>query len=197
MEALAKTRKDRIYIVGLESAAYAGMMSYPNYNGKNKPLDHPDIFVMAALAELAGLDLRVLILQRSAKEILASNDHRNIGGAVEPHIMVDNAAALYSQMLLMDHSFYHCMQFRELGALTPQQKESLATFIHPTLVPPIIDQMLSAVHYSENSVHKQMNITEESSLHYHEWLLERRLHLIDSLCHRGQRQRSDSGVLRH
>ncbi len=43
---------------GLGFVTGSGMLSYPNYNGRQKSLDHPDIAILAALAEAVGIDLR-------------------------------------------------------------------------------------------------------------------------------------------
>lgn len=225
MEYLAEQDEARIYVVGLCFVHRSAMLSYPNYNGANKALDHPDIAVLATLAEMAGLDLRVIVLQRSAREILTSTANRDIGRHLEPKILIDNAAALYTQLLLLDRSFYQCVQYRELGKLSGPRRHALAKFIHPTLAPPIMATMLSAVHYGGSSTYNntEANATisnsspasncsysrrmeaklqahrsrvaseaagksasqlaaEESSARYHEFVLEQRLRLIDSLC---------------
>lgn len=37
-----------------------GMMSYPNFGSTEKPLHSPDVHELAHIAELAGIDLRVV-----------------------------------------------------------------------------------------------------------------------------------------
>jgi hypothetical protein len=180
------------------------MLSYPNYNGLHKALDHPDISTLAAAAEWAGLDLRVILLQRDAKDILTSTARRNIGGREEPKILLDNAAALFAQMSLIDPNFYHCINYKELGSLSPVGKDKLAQFLHPSLVPPIIDKLLAKVVYNGPTfVHSLPHFSSRAGVHgenaeklesemrrdlaeqsgkYHEWQLAQRLHLIDQLC---------------
>lgn len=76
-----------LHLLGLCFVKYSAMMSYPNYNGLHKSLDHPDISVMAAAAEAAGIDLRVLVLQRNAQEILRSTQKRQIGPRNSPYLI--------------------------------------------------------------------------------------------------------------
>lgn len=205
MQALAARPGDHLYLIGLCFVHLSAMMSYPNYNGMNKPLDHPDISVLAAIAEWAGLDFRVIVLQRDAEEILNSTARRSIGGNEEPKVLVDNAAALYAQMQLIDRKFYHCVQYRKLGHLNQSKKDKLVDFLHPTLLTPIMDKMLTKVKYSGNksrltlpsfsrqgsggsargSLDPQENEVSkvvELSRKYHVWQLAQRLHLIDQLC---------------
>jgi hypothetical protein len=160
MQSLAALSDSRAYLVGLCFVHRAAMLSYPNYNGVNKALDHPDLHILATLAEMAGVDFRVIVLQRSAREILSSTTSRDIGGSNEPKILIDNAAAIYTQMLLVDPAFYHCVQYRELGSLSQRQKHSLAAFIHPALSVPTIDRMLSAVRYAGST---QANLTSTAA----------------------------------
>lgn len=209
MKSLAVGTGDRLYLVGLCFVKRSAMLSYPNYNGINKALDHPDISTLAALAELAGLDFRVLVLQRSAQEILASTRRRDIGGVDEPKVLVDNAAALYTQMKLIDRAFYHCVHYRELGKMTQNSKAKaqLMHFLHPVLMPAVMDAMLSKVQYAATNTSTSTTYTpartkkhglkasntvaertqenlqlEMRSNVYHEWQLQQRMDLIDELC---------------
>ena len=138
MKTIAAYGENNLYLVGLCFVKRSAMLSYPNYNGINKALDHPDISVLAALAELAGVDFRVLVLQRDASEILASTARRGIGGLEEPKILLDNAAALHAQLQLLDHRFFQCLHYQDIGNLTATQQSELGDFLHPTLIPPIL-----------------------------------------------------------
>ena len=174
MKTIAAYGENNLYLVGLCFVKRSAMLSYPNYNGINKALDHPDISVLAALAELAGVDFRVLVLQREASEVLASTARRGIGGLEEPKILLDNAAALHAQLQLLDHRFFQCLHYQDMGNLTATQQSQLADFLHPTLIPPILGnnnmrplcrlyvlsrnllcagRMLESVHYSSGSTH--------------------------------------------
>lgn len=49
-----------------------GMMSYPNFDGNDKPLQYVDLRLMATAAEDEGVDLRLVYLSRSALDIAVS-----------------------------------------------------------------------------------------------------------------------------
>lgn len=54
------------------------VMSYPNYGGPGKVLQYLDLAMLARVAEAAGVDFRVVYLQRSAEAImLADTSHRH------------------------------------------------------------------------------------------------------------------------
>ncbi len=208
MQALAHRPGNHVYLIGLCFVHLSAMMSYPNYNGLNKALDHPDVSILATIAEWAGLDFRVIVLQRDAADILKSTARRGIGGREEPKILLSNAAVLHSQLLLLDRKFYHCIQYRNLGRLDQQSKQELVNFLHPTLLEPIIDRMLTKVVYSESNrtsarlsdrnfqsrtssgVRSGERVTDVNlsgevrrvSDKYHVWQLAQRLHQIDVLC---------------
>jgi hypothetical protein len=59
-----------IQLIGLNSRAdpHMGMLSYPNYDGPGREVQNPNMHLLAAVAEAAGLDFRVLVLQRPAEE---------------------------------------------------------------------------------------------------------------------------------
>lgn len=57
-----------------------GEMSYPNWDGNDKPLQYVDLRILAEEAEGAGIDLRVIYLSRPAEEIMISTtEHRDFG----------------------------------------------------------------------------------------------------------------------
>lgn len=118
------------------------MSSYPNFGGPDKVFKRPDLPVLAHLAEEAGVDLRVLVLTRSPKDILVSTTvHRKFGGMQEALVLADNAAVLAAQVQLVDPKFVMCAPFDRLvdgdwwskggagsgGAMSP------ASFLHPQL----------------------------------------------------------------
>ena len=64
LQNLAKKRTgNHLIYVGLGVTNENGMFSYPSFNGKFKSLDHPDVYQLAIIAEQAGIDLRILVLQ--------------------------------------------------------------------------------------------------------------------------------------
>jgi hypothetical protein len=54
---------------------------YPNFNGPNKPLQHPDLVLLAKVAEHADIDLRIVYLRRDALDLLRSDLGRWAAGA--------------------------------------------------------------------------------------------------------------------
>lgn len=82
MEKLALTAEsippNESTVVGFGPCRFeAGMMSYPNFNGDDKVLQYVDFKVVAEEAERARIDLRIIYLSRSAKDILISDTWHN------------------------------------------------------------------------------------------------------------------------
>lgn len=58
-----------------------GELSYPNFRGRDKPLQYVDVKVLAEEAERAGIDLRLIYMGRLAKSLLLSDtQNRDFGG---------------------------------------------------------------------------------------------------------------------
>ena len=96
------------------------MMSYPNYGGEDKSLHHPDVLSLARAAERAGADVRVVLLMRDALGTVVSDTvHMHYGGKGgasggserEERILIDNAAALLAQTMLVDRRFVACADY--------------------------------------------------------------------------------------
>lgn len=78
----------------------------------------------------------------------------------EAKILTDNAAALYSQLSSVDGAFYHCMHYKSLGTLSEASKAELIDFVHPvSLQQPMLDKMLTKVHYSSTSRNNIYTVT--------------------------------------
>ena len=92
-------------------------MSYPTMGGARKQLQHPDMHILARLAEEAGIDLRIILLTRDANDIAVSTtQHREFGSFNDQiEILTDNAAALTSQIHLIDPAFVMCLRYLNLG----------------------------------------------------------------------------------
>lgn len=97
-----------------------GMMSYPNFAGKFRAFQHVDVHEIASLAESAGIDFRVLVLSRPAKEILVSTtEHRHFDSRPQQAaVLADDAAALAAQLQLLDSSFMTCIPYSQIGNAT-------------------------------------------------------------------------------
>lgn len=62
-----------------------GMMSYPNFNGDTKAIQYVDFRILVEEAERAGVDLRIIYLSRSARDIVISDTkHHNYGDTWVP-----------------------------------------------------------------------------------------------------------------
>jgi hypothetical protein len=128
----------------------SGMMSYPNFNGGTKPVNYPDIVMLAALMESLRIDFRIGVLIRDAQDLMISVMKRGFQGTTgrltEARIMVDNAAALLAQMELLDPRFIRCFEYEKMANLTTEQKGSIAEFLSPSVFGFGFDQMLSVFH---------------------------------------------------
>ena len=103
-----------MHINGKDSPLH-GMLSYPNYDGVNRNLHNPDLHVLAAVAESAGVDLRLLVLQRSASELYESaSDRFNV---TTPLMSMSNSASnLFSQLYRVDPAFFACVPYHDFGS---------------------------------------------------------------------------------
>jgi len=123
-------------VTGRHKECYTGMMSYPNFNGPDKALQRPDIQLLAQLAELAEVDLRVLVLLRPAEQILASTvDNRHFETENrEGLFLADNAQALNLQLSRIDPEFMMCFDpyDRVDSVFSTSGKLRLGGFLHPT-----------------------------------------------------------------
>jgi len=105
-----------------------GEMSYPNYGGPWKAFHHPDVADLARYAEEAGVDMRVVVLQRSGEKIIVSTTvHRHFGKRRELRVLEPVAHALGQQLQLIDPAFVaSCVDFGNRAQFwVPQLTESL------------------------------------------------------------------------
>lgn len=86
-------------------------MSYPNFGGWDKPIHNPDVRLLAKIAEEARLDFRVIVLMRTADEILRSTVfHRRFGPEQrQATILALSGSALAAQLRLLDPRFFVCV----------------------------------------------------------------------------------------
>lgn len=89
------------------------MMSYPNFGGNNKAIRHPDVHLLARLAEQAGVDLRVVVIIRDPASILVSTTiNRNFNPFhIQLRVLADNQAILLQQLREIDRRFWVCHDF--------------------------------------------------------------------------------------
>jgi hypothetical protein len=136
-----------LYILGLDTFTLSGMMSFPNGDdAKSKSIDHPDLVTFAMLAEAAGIDLRILVLNRRGHDILYSTFRRGFGHGIEAPILVDNANVLYNQLQHLDPQFYLCLEYEHLSKYMLQdtsgnQLNAIREFLHPNISKPMMQAM--------------------------------------------------------
>ena len=82
----------------------------------------------------AGVDLRILLLQRSARDVLASTTRRKFGTSEgESAVLEKCARLLHEQLAAIDARFVMCSHFIALPRAANATHESLRAFIHPSL----------------------------------------------------------------
>ena len=92
----------------------SGMMSYPNLLGANRALQNPDVRALANLAELAGVDLRIVLLVRHPASVVRSGLRRGYekSGLIHAIKMYTSTLSLLSsQLSLLDPSFIACWRY--------------------------------------------------------------------------------------
>ena len=102
----------------LLTASPAGMMSYPNYESETRAQHHPDPARLAALAESAGADLRVIVLLRSPVDVVYSTAIKRRFMAIERQIelLTHETMVLLEQLRVMDPRFYACFDMDDTSA---------------------------------------------------------------------------------
>jgi len=114
---LAHTDQRRLVVLNtLLDTKGSGEMSYPNFLGADRALNHPDVHYLAYLAERAGVDLRILVLTRPAEGMIQSTTvHRHFNSkSVQSTQMAGMAAVLAAQLQLIDPRFYLCVPYSSL-----------------------------------------------------------------------------------
>eukprot|EP00750_Incisomonas_marina_P023655 INCI5049.6.p1 GENE.INCI5049.6~~INCI5049.6.p1 ORF type:complete len:289 (-),score=57.53 INCI5049.6:69-935(-) len=83
----------------------SGMMSYPNFGGPLKVLQHPNIRLLAELAEKAGVDLRIIVMLRDPLALLASTvlkRHFVESAEIGMEVLLRNFEILVQQLVMLD-----------------------------------------------------------------------------------------------
>lgn len=184
-----------MHINGKDSPVH-GMLSYPNYDGVNRNLHNPDLHILAAIAESAGIDLRLLVLQRSAKELYESVIDRFT--LPTPLMgMANSATNLFSQLYRIDPAFYSCVPYHDVGKLDESKLKKLATFLHPTLaekdaetfklMASVVTDHVRPAEIMPNSTHwsdtlNKRVVVPRGTIVYHQALYQGKIQMIDDLC---------------
>ncbi|CAM9131216.1 unnamed protein product [Scytosiphon promiscuus] len=110
-----------------------GMMSFPNFTGSDKPLQYVDLRILAAEAERAGIDVRLIYMTRSARNILLSDtQHRHFGGGFtrETRTLINNAAVIDSVFRELHPDFTTCFSYENIS--DTDQASRVGSFVAPT-----------------------------------------------------------------
>mmetsp|Transcript_19562 Transcript_19562/g.50524 ORF Transcript_19562/g.50524 Transcript_19562/m.50524 type:complete len:290 (+) Transcript_19562:204-1073(+) len=121
-----------------------GMHSYPTggpfprraQHGDGKFLTFPDVYELSRMADVASLDLRVLVLMRPASEILHSTIvKRNYShNPLEQHaVLVAAATALAQQVTRVPARHVRCVWSMSLASEEEAELDDLLHFIHPNM----------------------------------------------------------------
>jgi hypothetical protein len=157
------------------------MLSYPSGPAFHKVMDRPDMHVLAALGEAAGLDVRFIVLLRDAASILQSTiDRRHFGGNMQPQVLIANAESMHTQLTLVSPAFYRCLHYDKLltGALNTSE---LHKFLHPGAISEaVLSAMLAKVHQVAHGETKP--VTDNKLRSFHSAQLQARIDTIEALC---------------
>ena len=186
-----------------------GYMSFPqNSGGHSRALHKPDLSLLASLAEEVGVDLRIVVIHRSATAILEEIDalkrlekkerlgyYNHYGKAVEEvAVLADAAASLGMQLSSLDAAFIYCADFEELSSLVSQAGTSskswgaFANFLlHPSFgpgaspVPLLPSKWAQITHGTRRGVH---------AIHLNH--LELGVEFLRGMCHSATRRKADT-----
>lgn len=107
-------------------SAGPGFWSYPFHrDGPRAAFEHPDLRVLAELAEQAGVDVRFLVTTRSAEGMIKSDvSHRHFCAGPDAmerqaDYLTHNANVLKAQLQRVDKRFFVHSSFDELPELAP------------------------------------------------------------------------------
>jgi len=171
-----------LYVLGSNLVPGSGQLSYPNYGSDraDRSLNHPDVYMLAKMAEGAGLDFRILVVLRKAEELLVQTARKGYGGRREPMVLLDNAAALLAQLSLLDRRFFTCVEHSSLRTMGLRERADLKRFLHPD-----IDLDSLVLQPRPTPIPKDLDlrtVMAANVAHYHVLQLESRLNLIRQLC---------------
>lgn len=127
--------REKSRLLFLNTANATEMMSYPSWDGADKAMRHPDVALLAALCERAGVDLRIVVMTRDASSVLRSTVRRGFGGgdrAFMAAVLSDNAMVMAAQLQLISPAFWRCVELSDLGSEAVTWSH-LGPFVHPEL----------------------------------------------------------------
>lgn len=132
-----------IFLNAIGGRRNIGLMSYPNFHGKCKILQYPDIRIIAELFEEALFDLKVIVLTRKPIEIILSTTVKRSfmdfkQACITYTQLIDEV--IYKQLNSIDKSFYSCLNYNKLPNLEndfldflkfPRIKQTIKTIYKP------------------------------------------------------------------
>merc|ERR1711920_553984 len=114
-------------------------MGYPNFmQGPDRSLRKPDVHLLASLCEEAGVDLRILVLNRQAEQIYHSTvTNRKFSRAIkQTSVLLDNAFSLYGQLAIVDKALLKCVNPFSEAVQIRGRADELGGFLHPAFAGP-------------------------------------------------------------
>jgi hypothetical protein len=203
MKKMASSSSDGLILVNSNrDDDHVGQLSYPNFEGPLRNLHNPDLHVLAAIAEAAGIDFRVLVLQRSADEMYKSFQRRFHSHSGRTLMSITNSAAtLFTQLHRIDSSFYMCAPYNEMKSFRGDAGRKLIDFLLPDLYfrdggrgwEAMMDQIHVKKNESTGSNDQGAKMTVDSdrsgsAMRYHLRRLESRVDMLADLCAHGVNQ---------
>ena len=128
----AKGRRQLLFL-NTHDDEQSGMLSYSNFQGPYRDLHNPDLHVLSAVADAAGVDLRLLVLQRSALELWRSF-HSRFYEKASLMGMMNSATNLFRQLRQVSPEYFMCVPYGEFATYkTDSRGNAVADFLHPGL----------------------------------------------------------------
>lgn len=119
--------------------AAGDMMSFPGYFGARRVYQHPDLILLARIAESVGADLRIVVMLRDPAELWESSSRRFFKTEEERrlnirlyNLMLDN---LLATLVMLDPRFIACEHVDEPEHGTEEGLLPLMSFLHRGLNP--------------------------------------------------------------
>lgn len=119
--------------------AWHETMSYPGYKGPLRPYQHPDLLLLARIAESVGADLRIVLMLRDPAELWISAARRFFPEAVDRRLNVRVYSSmmddLMTMMSMLDPRFIVCEDVDSPSHGSADGVASITTFLHPQMHP--------------------------------------------------------------
>jgi hypothetical protein len=161
---------EELHIIGLSLMPGIEIMSYPNSHTHERVMNHPDLQILAFLSEKLNIDLRILVLQTSSQILLS-----DVTSPLEERVLIEAASAFYTELKLLDSKFLYCISPEKIYSMSTDERQAMAEFIHPSIVPKVLNEMWKEV--------KPLEQKRNTKAHpYHNIMLQGKLGLVDRLC---------------